>query len=187
MRKQIFFVLLFTCSLSCPAQWFVGVKLMGISIHTDKHINGHLYENTIGKKKRVAFHLGVALACEYKVNNWFSLKADQVLFRDCAGKLAGISMFNFRYTQDLGGAGDGSVGLGPFFYYRKSWLPIEEYTDDGYFKESANKKWQTKFVWYGTELEHNYRLNDRLDLSTNIFPGIPVVIAVASGVRIQAK
>lgn len=180
-------VFLFALCISCNAQWFVGVKLMGVSIHTDQHANGHLYKNTIGKSKRVAFHLGLALTTEYMFNDWFSMKVDQVAFRDCAGNFSGMSMFNLRYTQDFGKGGNGSVGMGPFFYYRKSWIPIDGYVDDGYFKESKNKAWQTKFVWYGGELEYNYPINDRVDLSTNILPGIPVVVAVASGVRTRIE
>ncbi|HTF05553.1 MAG TPA: hypothetical protein VK826_16110, partial [Bacteroidia bacterium] len=103
------FLVLFT--FPCRAQWFVGIKLMGVSIHTDDNANCHLYQNCLGKRKRVAFHLGLALTTEYKFNNWFSMKVDQAAFRDCAGKFAGMSMFNLRYTQDLGKAGDASVGF----------------------------------------------------------------------------
>lgn len=185
------FLVVFSClalfPISSSAQWFIGVKLMGVSIHTDEHTNGHLYKSTIGKSKRVALHVGIAVTTEYMFNDWFSMKVDQVAFRDCAGKFAGMTMFNLRYTQQFGRMGNGSVGMGPFFYYRKNWIPIVGYVDDGYFKESANKKWQTKFVWYGGELEHNYPLNNKLDISTNILPGIPVVVAVASGVRMRIE
>lgn len=158
---------------------------MGISIHIDENRNGHLYRAAIGKNNRVAFHTGLALTFEYKFNNWFSVKADQVGFRDCNGRFAGMSMFNLRYTRDLGRAGDASIGFGPFFYYRESWTSLPGYEDDGYFRESANKKWQTKFVWYGGEIEYNYPINEEVDWSTNILPGLPVVIAVASGLRSQ--
>jgi hypothetical protein len=183
--KRLFLITLLFFALHAHAQWFVGVKFMGISIHTDNNMNGHLYKTAIGKKKRVAFHFGVALTCEYKFNDWFSAKVDQAAFRDCAGKFAGMTMFNLRGTADFGRAGDLSAGMGPFWYYRKSWFAIDDYKDDGYFKTSRNNKWQTKFVWYGGEIEYNYPINEKLDWSTNILPGIPVVIAVSSGVRSQ--
>lgn len=186
IRTTLILLGLFVC-LSAHAQWFVGVKLMGVSIHMDKNLNGKLYRAAIGKNNRVAFHLGLAATVEYKFNHWFSLKVDQVGFRDCGGKFAGMSMFNLRYTQDLGRAGDGSVGMGPFFYYRQNWASLEGYEDDGYFKESSNKKWQTKFVWHGGELEYNYPITETVDWSTNVLPGIPVVIAVASGVRTEFR
>jgi hypothetical protein len=185
--KHLLLVFFTFIALQASAQWFVGVKLMGISIHTDDNVNGHLYEAAIGKKNRLAFHFGFALTGEYMINNWLSLKMDQAMFRDCAGKFAGMSMFNVRYTQDLNRLGNGSVGLGPFFYYRKSWTSIPGYTDEGYFKESSNKKWQSKFVWYGGEVEYNYPISPTVDWSTNVLPGIPVVIAVASGVRMRVE
>lgn len=173
--------------ISCSAQWFVGLKLMGVSIHIDDGLNRKMYRVAIGKEKRIAFHIGIGLTCEYKFNNWFSAKYDQVAFRDCAGVFAGMSMFNLRYTHDLGNVGDISAGLGPFFYYRKSWFQFGQYQDDGYFTLSANKKWQTKFVWYGGEIEYNYPINENLDWSTNVLPGIPVVVAIASGVRSEIR
>lgn len=185
--KPTISLLLFLTLVSIPvkAQWFVGVKIMGVSIHTDNNFNGHLYKTAIGKNKRVAFHFGLALTCEYKFNSWFSAKVDQAAFRDCAGKFAGMTMFNLRGTADLGRAGDLSAGMGPFWYYRRSWFEIDGYADDKYFRTSGNGKWQTKFVWYGGEIEYNYPINENLDWSTNILPGIPVMIAVASGVRTE--
>lgn len=184
MKRTLLLLLFCSCIvLPCSAQWFIGVKLMGVSIHTDDNKNGNLYKAAIGKHHRVAFHFGLAVTTEYKFNNWISAKVDQVAFRDCAGKFAGMTMFNLRGTADLGKGGDLSAGMGPFWYYRKSWFTVEAYEDDGYFKTSRNEKWQTKFVWYGGEVEYNYPITETLDWSTNVLPGIPVVIAVASGVR----
>ncbi len=156
---------------------------MGISFHPGKNTNGALFNYTLGRHNRIALNFGLAMGLEYKFNNYISIKLDQAAFKDCAGKFAGMTMFNLRYTQQLGKLGDGSVGLGPFFFYRKNWNAINGYEDEGFFKISKNNKWQTKFVWYGGELEYNYPLRKGLDLSTNILPGIPVVFAITSGVR----
>lgn len=183
MKNLFVSIILFFTISTAQAQLFLGVKLMGISFHPGENINGPVFKYSIGKKNRVAFNLGLAIGIEYKFNYWFSIKVDQAAFRDCGGKFAGMTMFNFRYTQQLGKSGDGSAGLGPFLFYRKSWKTIDGYIDEGYFRETKNKKWQTKFVWYGTELEHNYPLRKGLDISTNILPGIPVVFALTSGLR----
>lgn len=185
MRRALLLFAFLLFALQNRAQWYVGVKFVGVTIHTDNNFNGHLYKTAIGKKNRVAFHFGLAVTCEYKINTWLSVKASQSGFRDCAGKFAGMTMLNVRGTIDMGDAGDISGGLGPFWYYRRSWFAIEGYEDDGYFKLSSNSKWQKKFVWYGGEIEYNYPITETLDWSTNILPGIPVVIAVASGVRSQ--
>lgn len=183
MKRTIFLFALLTYVIHTHAQCFIGMKFMGVSFHTDNNYNGRLYKTAIGKNNRVAFHFGIALTAEYKINNWFSVKVSQSGFRDCAGKFAGMTMLNLRGTLDLGEAGDISGGIGPFWYYRRSWLAIDDYADDGYFRLSENGKWQKKFVWYGGEIEYNYPINESLDRSTNVLPGVPVVIAVASGVR----
>jgi hypothetical protein len=183
--KKHFAALIFLALISphLHAQFFLGVKFTGLSFHPGKNLNAQLYQHTLGKKKRVAMNFGIALTAEYKFNRYISVKLDQAAFRDCAGKFAGMTMINLRYTQNLGVLGEGSIGFGPFFFYRKSWKCFEGYCDENYFKYSRNEKWQTKFVWYGGELEHDYPLNDSTDISTNFFPGIPVVYVVASGVR----
>ncbi len=183
VKKILLTGFLFFTLFAAHAQLFVGVKLMGISFHPGENVNGPLFKYSIGKKDRVAFNLGLAMSFEYKFNYWFSVKLDQAAFRDCAGKFAGMTMFNLRYTQDLGKFGDGSVGMGPFFFYRKSWKTMDGYIDEGYFRDTKKNKWQTKFVWYGGELEHNFPLRKGLDISTNILPGIPVVFAITSGLR----
>ena len=158
---------------------------MGLSFHPGKNTNRELFLHTIGKNKRFAINFGIAVGVEYKFNNYVSVKFDQAAFRDCAGKFAGMSMLNLRYTQELGVLGNGSVGMGPFLFYRKNWNSIEKYLDEGFFKISKNTKWQTKFVWYGGELEHNYPLKNGTEISTNILPGIPVVYALCSGIRVH--
>lgn len=156
---------------------------MGLSFHPGKNTNGKLFLHSLGKKNRLAMNFGLGIGIEFKFNNYISLKFDQVAFADCAEKFAGLSMLNLRYTQNLGVLGNGSVGLGPFFYYRKNWNSIPDYVDEGFFKISKNNKWQRKFVWYGGELEHNYPLKNGLDISSNILPGIPIVYAFCTGVR----
>jgi hypothetical protein len=187
MLRIVLLKVLLLLAIHSDAQLFVGIKFMGVSIHTDNNFNGELYKTAIGKKKRVAFHFGLALTCEYKFNSWFSLKACQSGFRDCAGKFAGMTMLNARYTLNFKDGSDLSAGLGPFWYYRRSWFEIDGYKDDGYFRLSEDGKWQKKFVWHGGEIEYNYPINDNLDWSTNVLPGIPVVIAVASGVRSEIR
>jgi hypothetical protein len=168
------------------AQWFVGVKFMGLTFHPRKNPNSTHYDLSIGKKKRLVLNTGFAITAEYMFYPNVSVKLDQALFRDCAGKMAGMAMFNLRYTVSLGKLGTGSGGLGPFFFYRRDWNSFGDYVDEGFFRHSRSGKWQTKFVWYGGELEHDLPLGNGLDLSTNFFPGFPVVYALAPGVRTSA-
>jgi hypothetical protein len=181
---KFIFILFFLCSTTLvSAQWFIGLKFMGLSFHPGTNLNKQHYKTAFGKNKRFVMNYGVAVTTEYMFYPNVSVKYDQALFRDCAGKFAGSSMLNLRYTVFLGKLGTGSVGFGPFFFYRKSWTSFDDYTDEGYFKISENGKWQTKFVWYGGELEHDYPIGNGWDISTNFLPGIPVVYVLTPGVR----
>lgn len=180
-------ILFFSCSVPASAQWYVGVKFMGLSFHPGSNPNKAHYVTAISKNKKFVMNFGVALTVEYMFYKNFSVKYDQAVFGDCAGKFAGMSMLNLRYTVSLGKLGYGSAGIGPFFFYRRSWTSFGDYVDEGYFHLSKNEKWQTKFVWYGGELEHDYPLGDGWDVSTNLFPGYPVVYAVTPGVRYKLK
>lgn len=177
----LFFALLSFHSLN--AQWFFGVKFMGLTFHPGENHNSKYYDITFGKKKRFVLNAGIALTTEYMFYPNVSAKLDQAIFRDCAGKFAGMTMLNLRYTVGLGKLGNGSAGMGPFFFYRRDWNTFDGYHDEGFFRHSKNGKWQTKFVWYGGELEHNLPIGNGFDISTNLLPGIPVVYALAPGIR----
>ncbi|HTL82535.1 MAG TPA: hypothetical protein VL651_12570 [Bacteroidia bacterium] len=186
--RIIFFLICFHSGNFLSAQWFVGVKFMGVTFHTDKNQNAGLYKVAFGKNKRVSLNFGVALTAEYYFyQHTVSVKYDQALFRDCAGKFAGSSLLTIRYTLDMQRLGEGSVGMGPFFFYRKNWNALPGYIDDGYFRSSSNGKWQRKFVWYGGEFEYDHRIKNDLDFSLNLFPGYPVVYALTPGVRMRVR
>lgn len=65
--------------------------------------------------------------------------------------------------------------------YRHDWADNDAYVDDGYFKRHG--KWQHKFYCYAGELEYNYRLKERTDLSVNLMPGIPELVSFGMGLR----
>lgn len=180
-----FVILFFTQELT--AQWFVGVKFMGFTFHPGKNTNTQYYDIAIGKKRKLVLNAGLAFTAEYMFYPNVSVKLDQAVFRDCAGKFAGMTMLNLRYTASLGKLGSGSAGIGPFLFYRKSWAEFDGYEDEGFFRITENKKWQTKFVWYGGELEHNYPVSKTIDISTNFLPGIPVVYALVPGIRYRLQ
>jgi hypothetical protein len=181
-RTFLLLVFLF-CTPALSAQWYVGVKLIGLSIHPKKSPHPQLYKGRIDRNGHLVMNYGIALTCEYRFHPYVAVKFGQAILSDCGGKFAGASMLSLRTQVPLGKLGEGTVGMGPFFYYRRTWKNMDGYVEQGIFKESANKRWQTKFVWHGGELEHNYPINTHMDISTNVLPGIPVVFVVMPGVR----
>jgi hypothetical protein len=183
--KQIFslLVILLLIAPNLRAQLYIGVKLIGLSFHFKTSQHPHLFKRKLDKKGHFVINSGIALTFEYRFDPYMAVKFDQAFLSDCAGKFAGASLLTLRTQAQLGKFGEGTIGMGPFFYYRRSWRTIEGYVDPGLFHLSKNGKWEAKFVWYGGELELNYPLNASMDLSTNILPAIPVMITIAPGLR----
>ncbi|MGL4596438.1 MAG: hypothetical protein ACRCYO_02855 [Bacteroidia bacterium] len=181
------FALLFCLSLLLPskanAQWYIGVKFIGISWHLKPSKHPHLFKGKLDKKGQGTVTYGIALSCEYRFKPYWSVKFDQCIFADCAGRFAGTTMLMPRLNVPFGKLGEGTGGIGPFFYYRRNWHELDGYVEDGLFKQSKNKRWQTKFIWYGGELEHNYPITERMDISTNLLPAVPVLFTLTPGVR----
>jgi hypothetical protein len=184
IRPFQFCVLLFLFAFApLHAQWYIGLKFVGLSWHVKASKHPQLFLHKLDRKGHATLTFGAAVTVEYRIKPYLSVKFDQGLLSDCAGRFAGMSLFTVRTNVPLGKLGEGTGGLGPFFYYRRNWNELEGYVDDGLFKISKNKRWQTKFVWYGGELEHNYPITDRMDISTNLLPAIPVVFTLTPGVR----
>ena len=74
------------------------------------------------------------------------------------------------------------IGFGPTLVYRQSW-----YRFDGYVQETRLLKtsgnWQWNFVWYGGEIEYDYKITKNLDLTLNVIPGYPQFYTFGLGAR----
>lgn len=182
-RILAFCFFMFILVAQLQAQWFVGLKLVGLSIHFKQSPHPHLFLHKLDKNGHFVLNYGLAVTLEYRFHPYMAVKFDQAFLSDCAGKFAGASLLTFRTQAQLGKFGEGTIGMGPFFYYRRSWQNLEGYVDTGLFRTSKNKRWETKFVWHGGEVEHNYPITPQMDLSTNILPGIPVLFVVTPGLR----
>lgn len=180
-RLLVLTFLIFT--LHGKAQWYVGVKVVGLSLHFKKSPHPQLFKGRIDKHGHFVMNYGIALTAEYRFHPHVGLKFGQAILSDCGGKFAGASLLTLRTQAQLGKLGEGSIGMGPFFYYRRTWKNMDGYVDQGLFRDSKNKRWETKFVWHGGEVEHNYPINSHMDISTNVLPGIPVLFVVTPGVR----
>jgi hypothetical protein len=181
--RILFLLCILFASAPLSAQWFIGVKVVGLSLHFKKSPHPQLYKGRIDKHGHLVMNYGIALTAEYRFHPYIGVKFGQAILSDCGGKFAGASMLTLRTQAQLGKFGEGSIGMGPFFYYRKTWKNMDGYVDQGLFKDSGNGRWQTKFVWHGGEVEHNYPINEHMDISTNVLPGIPVLFVVTPGVR----
>lgn len=158
------------------------VKLFGVSVHLKESPYPEIFPNRLDDKGIIAFNYGAIVGYDrFVVRDVISVRVEQGLYADCAAELAGFTHIGWRGLILRKGRHSLNGGIGPTLVYRHDWADNDIYVDDGYFKRHG--KWQYKFYWYAGELEYNYRLKERTDLSVNLVPGIPELVSFGVGLR----
>jgi hypothetical protein len=183
--------MLFLCVMACyPVQsqdYLLSknsftVKYFGLSLHLKESPHPQIFPNKLDEKGYATINYGVIAGYDrYLVRTVHAVRLQQAIYADCSGSLAGFSHIGWRGLIFQTGKHSLNGGLGPTLVYRKDWNRIEGYQDDGYFKRQG--EWQYKFYWYAGELEYNYQLTFKTDISMNIIPGIPELISFGAGIR----
>lgn len=158
------------------------LKFFGFTMHLKESPYPEIFPNKLDEKGYATMNYGGIVGYDrYLKSKKFSIRAEQGLYTDCAGKLAGFSHLGFRVLLIEHGRHALNAGLGPTLVYRKDWNRLDGYLDDGYFKRKGD--WQYRFYWYGAEMEYNYLLNNSTSISVNLVPGLPELISFGAGVR----
>ena len=160
----------------------VTAKLFGVSVHLRESPYPEMFPNRLDDKGYITFNYGAIVGYDrFVVRDVISVRVEQGLYADCAAKLAGFTHIGWRGLIFRRGRHSLNGGIGPTLVYRRDWNENDAYVDDGYFKRHG--EWQYKFYWYAGELEYNYRLKGRTDLSVNLVPGIPELVSFGIGLR----
>jgi hypothetical protein len=160
----------------------VTIKLFGLSLHLKASPYPELFPNRIDDKGYLTVNYGAIVGYDrFIVRDVHAVRFQQGLYADCAASLAGFTHIGWRgrfFKKDRHSL---NGGIGPTLVYRRDWNRINGYKDDGYFNRSG--KWQYKFYWYAGELEYNYRLRGKTDLSVSLVPGLPELVSIGVGIR----
>lgn len=185
MQKGILLILLLTISSSVYSQDNVTAKFFGFSFHPDGDVNAANMPTKIDRNGVVVVNLGMSFGYETFVHkDKLSLKAVTAFYSDCGGLFSGLVHLGFRGVILDHKRFSINGGLGPTFIYRRSWYSkFDDYVNSGFYNGNETDFWQYKFLWYGGELEFNYRLNSALDFSTTFVPGYPKLLELSFGIR----
>lgn len=167
----------------------IGLKYTGLSIHLKKSQHPQLYRHSFDKAGYAVLTHGLILNFEYFLHNDLALRVSQgLVFFDCAGKFHGATQIALSHGYRLPNSShELRLAAGPILFYRKSWKSLPGYVEDGLFKESSNKVWQSKFVWHGAEIEYNYWQNENTAFSVNWLPGIPEIFTFSPGIKVLSE
>ena len=179
------YILIFAFSLSGFSQDNFTAKFFGFSFHPDGDVNADNMPTKIDRNGVLVVNLGMYFGYEkFFHKDKLSFKVVTAYYSDCGGLFSGLAHVGFRGVIMEKGRFSINGGLGPTLIYRRSWYSkFDDYINSGFYNGNETNFWQYKFLWYGGELEFNYRLNNYLDFSTTFIPGYPKLLELSFGVR----
>jgi len=176
-------VLILLPQKTASSETIFSLKIIGITGHLKKNQNPHLYRIKVNKRGRLVAHLGIILSAEHFIyQEMVSVKLAQAFMLDCAFLPAGFTYLGLRLCG-RSGPHTFAIGNGPTLFYRRSWLDLPGYNDEGLLRQSKNI--QYRFFWYAGEVEYDYALTGKPDFSLGLIPGPPVFFTIAPGVRFK--
>ena len=190
MSRFIIILFLSFSAVNLSAQHFsFGVKLTGLSIHPKGSTNAHLMKYKFDNKGVLVFNPGIRLHFEYFFyKDIFSVKIEQGLYADCTNQFAGFSHIGLRGRIFQNDNHSFNGGIGPTFFFRRNWYKLNGYIYEfEYFNGNPEDNFQWKFIWYGGEFEYNYRINEKIELSTSIVPCVPPYIPLVLSFGLKMK
>jgi len=190
LRKRVIFWSIFFLNVFAlnAMPYNVGVKYFGLNIHPIGDINANLMPLKLGDNGFLVPSFGAMTSFEtYLWKDFLGLELAAANYTDCAMQYAGFMHLGFRIKLLSKGKHEINGGIGPTFIFRQNWYRLEGYDDTRNFYDGNNRDddYQWRFIIYGGEFEYNYRVNENVDFSVSMIPGIPLLISTAFGVRIR--
>ncbi len=143
--------------------------------------NAHLAKLKLDDKGQFAIEPGLIAAYEAFASPLTSLKINMALLMDKAGKFAGFPQILFRFRLFNAYKHSMTIGLGPAFYFRQTWVDIEGYEANDVYQGDGS--WQFRPIWITGEIEYNYYLTKMSNLSVSLGLINPESIGLAVGYK----
>ena len=189
IRKALLITIIIFSFSKIYSQDNLSFKFFGFSIHPEGDVNASNMPTKIDENGVVVLNIGAYLGYEnFFYKDKFSYKTITTFYMDCGGLFGGFFHLGFRGVILDRNKFSINGGLGPTLIFRRSWYSkFDDYVNSGFFDGTEDEYWQYKFLWYGGELEFNYKLSKSLDFSVTLVPGYPKLIDLSLGVRYRLK
>ncbi len=167
----------------CQAQDNLGLNFVGMTWHFGGDEMAKLQPNRLVEDATWVPNWGAVAHYErFIYKKRLSIKLATAAYSDCARLFAGHTHLAFRLNVLNGDRHALRLGFGPTVVYRESWFRFPGYVQQNqYLKTKGN--WQYAFVWYGGELEYDYRVSKKLDINFHFIPGYPDFATMGIGFR----
>lgn len=167
-----------------PSRFAANLKYTGLSYHPGGGENEEHYKRSLDDKDFWVVLVGLQADGDYKLNRFLYLRASTSLYRDCSDLWAGFYHFGFRANWDATDRLSLRVGIGPTYLWRQNWYgKVKGYKKDSFFGDAKGGDFQTAFIWYGGDVDVEWKAWDKVSLVYGVIPGYPEVIQNSIGAR----
>lgn len=171
-------------SLFDPSHFVVGLKYTGLTYHPGGGENIEPYPRSLDDEDYWVILVGGQTDVDFITNKYLYLRASTSIYKDCSDLWAGYFHFGFRVNWDITQKLSTRIGIGPTYLWRQNWYgKVKGYTKDSFFGDATPGTFQSAFVWYGGDLDVEWKLNHRVSLLFSVIPGYPEVIQNSLGMR----
>lgn len=107
------------------------------------------------------------------------------LNKDCSDVWGGFFHLGPHFNLALGERFAFRIGVGPTLVWRQNWNGVvANYTGDSFYGETpTNDYFQSKFIWYGGNMELEWKIKPNVSLIFSNIPGWPHIITSSIGAR----
>ena len=131
------------------------------------------------------FHPGLQVDRDFYLANWFVIRSAVSVYRDSGHLAAGFFHLGFRINARKFDNFYVRLGFGPSFIWRQNWwLHRDTYEGSSFYGETYHSdRLEKAFLWYGGDIEVEWRIKPNLSVVFAIVPGYPVIFANSIGFR----
>ena len=167
-----------------PSRFAANLKYTGLSYHPGGGENEEHYKRSLDDKDYWVVLVGAQADVDYKLHRFFYLRASTSLYKDCSDLWAGFYHFGFRANWDATERLALRVGIGPTYLWRQNWFgKVKGYTKDSFFGPATTGTFQNAFIWYGGDVDVEWKAWEHVSLLYGVIPGYPEVIQSSLGLR----
>lgn len=167
-----------------PGRYAGAVKFTGLSYHPGGGENIEPYKRALDDKDFWVLLVGLETDADYKLHRFLYVRASTSLYKDCADVWAGYFHLGFRANWDVTDRFSLRIGIGPTQLWRENWYgKVAGYEKDSFFGDASPGTFQGRFIWYGGDVEAEWKAWDRFSLVYSVIPGYPEVVQSSIGLR----
>jgi hypothetical protein len=167
-----------------PERFALGLKYTGLTYHPGGGENEEPYKRSLDDDDVWVVQVGLEGNADYLLHKFLYMRFATSLYKDCADVWAGYYHLGFRANWMPAERLALRVGIGPTYLWRQNWLGrVKGYTRDSFFGPATTGDYQGAFIWYGGDIEVEWKAWRKTSLVYSVVPGYPEAIQSSAGLR----